>query len=92
MFGVLDAPYVMSYAHFLNASPEYQEAVRGLSPDPKLHRTQVTIEPVTGGVISFQKRYQWNIWIKPLAGIDYFQKYPSLLFPILWNDDVSSTN
>lgn len=79
----------MSYAHFLDADPEYLQAVTGLKPDPTLHQTQLTIEPVTGAVITFHKRYQWNIWIRPLAGIDYFKQFHSLIVPVLWNDDVS---
>ncbi|CAL8072560.1 unnamed protein product [Orchesella dallaii] len=95
--GVLDvsscqfgAPFVMSYAHFLDASPEYQQGVVGLKPDPKLHETYVTVELVTGAVIAFHKRYQWNIWIKPIAGIDYFKKFKPTIVPILWNDDIFS--
>ncbi|ODM96304.1 Sensory neuron membrane protein 1 [Orchesella cincta] len=93
--GVLDvspcqfgSPFVMSYAHFLDASPEYQQGVVGLKPDPKIHETYVTVELVTGAVLAFHKRYQWNIWIKPIAGIDYFSKFKSTIVPILWNDDI----
>lgn len=80
----------MSYAHFLDASPEYQKGVTGLNPQPNLHRTRVAIEPVTGAIITFHKRFQWNIWIRPLSNIDYFSKFSSMIVPILWNDDVRS--
>lgn len=40
------APFVMSYAHFLDASPDYQQAVTGMKPDKNIHQTEVTVEPV----------------------------------------------
>jgi hypothetical protein len=43
---------------------------------------------ITGAVMSLQKRYQWNIHIRPLAQIDYFKNTTPLIFPVIWNDDV----
>ncbi|XP_021955612.1 sensory neuron membrane protein 1 isoform X2 [Folsomia candida] len=91
--GVLDVspcrggPYVMSYANFLNADPEYLKAVDGLKPKSGQHQTQIDFEPVTGAVINYRKRFQWNIWLKPLPHVDYFKNLSPIIFPVIWNDD-----
>jgi len=45
-----------------------------------------------GVVIEYSRRFQWNMNLEHYAALDYFRnaKFKSIVFPILWNDDVSN--
>jgi hypothetical protein len=42
-----NSPFYISYPHFLSADPYYRRKVDGMHPDPAIHSTELTVEPVS---------------------------------------------
>lgn len=53
-------PLFISFPHFLSADNSLISAVKGLSPDPKVHKTYLDIEPQTGLLARGAKKLQIN--------------------------------
>lgn len=78
------APIFISLPHFYQADPSFVEAVDGISPDPLLHETFISVEPYTGIVMNAAKRLQMNADLGPAKGIVGYGKMPEVILPMLW--------
>lgn len=79
----------LSYPHFLDADPYYLDKIKsGLNPKQSKHESFMIIEPRTGTLLQDVKRFQLNIWMKPIHQFNYFKSLPEMLFPILWTEKV----
>uniref|UniRef100_A0A8C5WSH4 Platelet glycoprotein 4 n=1 Tax=Laticauda laticaudata TaxID=8630 RepID=A0A8C5WSH4_LATLA len=58
-------PVYISLPHFLHASKEFFQYVKGLKPDQEEHKTFLDVEPITGFTLHFAKRLQINLLVKP---------------------------
>jgi lysosome membrane protein 2 len=54
-------PIIMSSPHFLYADERFLKDVDGLSPDPLLHNTFLSVEPTTSLLMKANKRLQFNL-------------------------------
>ena len=46
-----DAPLVISQPHLCDAAEKVQKTIEGIKPDPKIHRTQLSVEPNLGVMV-----------------------------------------
>ena len=46
-----DAPLVITQPHLCGAAKSVQETIEGLNPDPKIHQTQLYVEPNLGVIV-----------------------------------------
>ena len=85
-----DIPYVLSWVHFLDANPEFQDNIMGLtSPDPNEHRFWFDIHPTTGTTLSAKARIQVNLAVRPddyFYGDGYFNGNDTIV-PLLWVEE-----
>ena len=44
---MISSPSYVSNPHFLDADPFYRHQVKGMKPDPDIHRFYITVEPVS---------------------------------------------
>lgn len=79
-----DLPLFISWPHFMDADPSYQQAIQGLKPNFEKHQTYLNLEPNTGTPIDFIARLQVNAEIDPKFSL--FPKLKRLMFPILWQE------
>jgi hypothetical protein len=56
----LELPMVMSKPHFLDAEKSLLRHFTGLNPNPKLHQTELYVEPLTGLMLKAAKKLQAN--------------------------------
>ncbi len=64
------APVFVSFPHFYLADSFYQNQVEGLNPDAELHRVHVDLEPRTAVPLKVAGRFQINIQMQPVKGIE----------------------
>lgn len=63
-FGVFGGtPLALTLPHMLNVDPNVTSRITGQNPDPELHTTAISIEPITGLTMQAQKRLQSNFRI-----------------------------
>merc|ERR1712168_709344 len=80
-----DAPLVITPPHLLGAAKKIQETIEGLTPDPKLHQTQLYIEPNLGVVVEAHKRLQFNALFQPVEGMELTKNLTDdQIVPIFW--------
>lgn len=63
------SPVFMSYPHFYQADPYYQEQVHGLFPNKKDHEFYMVMEPRTGVALEVAARFQVNMLVEPIEGV-----------------------
>ncbi|EDW12640.1 protein peste [Drosophila mojavensis] len=78
------SPVFMSYPHFYNADPYYVEQVEGLQPDKKQHEFYMVVEPSTGIPLEVAARFQVNMLVEPIDGIQLYTDIPRIFFPLIW--------
>jgi len=81
---MLSSPSYVSYPHFLDADPIYRHQVKGMKPDPDIHRFYITVEPTTGIILDVRIPMQFNMLLKPNLNIGVFRTVPTRMVPILW--------
>jgi len=82
------APIALSYPHFYQADPSYQEAVIGLNPNKEKHQFYVDVVPDFGFPLAIRPRFQLNVVIKKDSSIPIMSKFPDeLILPFLWAQD-----
>uniref|UniRef100_A0A2D4L570 Platelet glycoprotein 4 n=1 Tax=Micrurus spixii TaxID=129469 RepID=A0A2D4L570_9SAUR len=83
-------PVYISLPHFLHASKEFFQYVKGLKPDEEEHKTFLDVEPITGFTLHFAKRLQINMLVKPNAKITALKNIKHhFVFPILWLNETA---
>uniref|UniRef100_A0A670YQ21 Platelet glycoprotein 4 n=1 Tax=Pseudonaja textilis TaxID=8673 RepID=A0A670YQ21_PSETE len=83
-------PVYISLPHFLHASKEFFQFVKGLKPDKEEHKTFLDVEPITGFTLHFAKRLQINLLVKPNPKITALRKIKHhFIFPILWLNETA---
>jgi len=65
-----DAPLVITQPHLCGAAKSVQETIEGLNPDPKIHQTQLYVEPNLGVIVEAHKRLQFNALLLPEDGME----------------------
>ena len=61
-----DIPIVLSWVHFLDANPKFQDNIMGLtSPEPNEYRFWFDVYPTTGTTLSAKARIQVNLAVRP---------------------------
>ena len=82
------APIALSYPHFYQAHPRYQEAVVGLKPDKEKHQFYVDIVPELGVPLAIRPRLQLNVVINKDSDIPVMSNFSEeLVLPFLWVQD-----
>ena len=82
------APIALSYPHFYQAHPRYQEAVVGLKPDKEKHQFYVDIVPELGVPLAIRPRLQLNVVINQDSDIPVMSNLSEeLILPFLWVQD-----
>ncbi|KAH8377767.1 hypothetical protein KR093_007059 [Drosophila rubida] len=79
-----DSPVFMSYPHFYNADPFYLGQVEGLAPDREQHEFYMVVEPRTGIPLEVAARFQVNMLVEPIDGIELYTDVPRIFFPLIW--------
>jgi len=82
-----DTPIVLSWPHFLHASPSYGANVDGLAPNATQHGFWFDIQPVTGTTLSAKARIQINMSVKRQLNFDALSRVKDTLIPILWFEE-----
>lgn len=86
------SPNYISLPHFYKADPYYLENVEGLKPIPEKHEFHLIIEPMTGLPLELLPRFQINTFVRPISTIAPFEEAPTLLFPLIWFEQVMTLN
>lgn len=81
-----NAPFYISYPHFLDADPYYRKQVNGMQPDPAFHKMELTVEPKTGIPLEGIFRLQYNVLLEANRKIGLYRDVPTIMVPILWFD------
>lgn len=82
------APLAVSFPHFYQAHPDYQQAVVGLNPVKKQHEFFVDVAPEFGFPLAIRPRFQLNLIIRRDEDIPLLSKVPEeLVLPFLWAQD-----
>jgi len=68
----------------LDADPFYSHQVKGMKPDPDIHRFYIIVEPTTGIILDLRTPLQFNVLLKPNSNIGVFRTVPTRMIPILW--------
>jgi hypothetical protein len=66
-----NAPIFVSYPHFYQADPFYANQFESgmFNPDPALHKSQLSLEPVSGIPFDIKIRMQLNALARPVRRI-----------------------
>ncbi|KAK4875495.1 hypothetical protein RN001_011917 [Aquatica leii] len=83
-------PAFVSLPHFYKADPIYTKMVDGLQPEQSKHELYITLEPKTGLPLDVAVRLQLNIMMAPVEHITLFEEIPTVLFPMLWFEQVAT--
>ncbi|XP_043267329.1 sensory neuron membrane protein 2-like isoform X2 [Venturia canescens] len=83
----LEAPIFYSEPHFMHGDPALLEYAKGLRPDPSLHATFVTIEPLSGIPLSGSKKSQLNVKVIQSPVVEILSNVTEGYFPILWVEE-----
>ncbi|CAN7998566.1 unnamed protein product [Ixodes hexagonus] len=87
------APVAISFPHFLYGDPSYQQAVEGISPDPKRHQMYLDIEPKMGITVNAAAKFQVNVIVERIPGIPQFENITLRRFyPIFWSENLASAD
>ena len=83
----------VSKPHFLDADHNYLANVSGLHPIRALHDTFLDVEPISGVVMSANKRIQLNLHLHSYKDLPELQSVnPDLMLPIFWaSEDTNIT-
>jgi len=79
------APVFISQPHFHLADKYYLNMIgKGLSPNSSLHSTYLRIEPRAGVPTDVTARFQLNVLIDKVSGIDMMKGVSRTFFPVMW--------
>ncbi|XP_059095164.1 protein croquemort-like isoform X1 [Tigriopus californicus] len=82
-----DSPAYISFPHFYQADPYYQNQFQdgSIQPEGDLHESRIVLEPVTGIPMEVLIRLQINVKLNPMEGISLLRNVPKdLYFPVIW--------
>lgn len=83
------APVFISLPHFYQADPYYTSLVNGLDPKEELHSTSFKIEPRSGIPTDVTARFQINVLVEPIDGINMLEKVSTSFFPVMWFENTA---
>lgn len=87
------APIVISFPHFLYADPSYQQALEGISPDPKKHQMYLDIEPKMGVTVNAAAKFQVSVVVNRIPDIEQFENITHQHFyPIFWFENLATAD
>ena len=64
------SPVFMSYPHFYNADKFYVDQIDGMNPQRENHEFYMILEPTTGIALEVAARFQVNMLVEPISGIE----------------------
>ncbi|XP_028137286.1 protein croquemort isoform X2 [Diabrotica virgifera virgifera] len=76
------SPSFLSFPHFYNADPIYQNAVKGMKPNKTQHEFYMILEPKSGIVMEVQAGMQLNMLIQRVSSISLYDKLPKIFMPV----------
>uniref|UniRef100_A0A915A930 Uncharacterized protein n=1 Tax=Parascaris univalens TaxID=6257 RepID=A0A915A930_PARUN len=82
-----DLPVAVSSPHFLGAAREVTRTFLRLQPDPTIHQSTYDIEPMTGILLSSNKRLQLNLLVNQIPFARTYQSMLQATYPILWMNE-----
>ncbi|KAK9392144.1 platelet glycoprotein 4-like [Crotalus adamanteus] len=87
----ISKPVYLSMPHFLSGSKILFQFVKGMKPSVEEHTTFLDVEPVTGFTLSFSKRLQINLLVRPNSKIAALKNIKHFFyFPILWLNETAT--
>jgi len=75
------APVFISQPHFFQGDQSLSRAVDGMEPNETLHRTFLSLDPMTGFIKDAAKRLQINVFAQGLS-----RSNTGIFFPAIWFD------
>ncbi|XP_011639607.1 protein croquemort-like [Pogonomyrmex barbatus] len=78
------APAFVSMPHFYLADPSYRDAITGMLPDEKKHKSSLVLEPTTGIPLLVKAQLQLNLLVEPVDGMSMFENITKTYIPMLW--------
>lgn len=81
------APLILTNPHMYKAHEKYTANIEGLNPDREKHYTFIDVEPYTGIPLRGGKRVQFNVLLRPVGLIKFFENYKPQLMPVFWLEE-----
>eukprot|EP01098_Paradermamoeba_levis_P015542 TRINITY_DN7964_c0_g1_i1.p1 TRINITY_DN7964_c0_g1~~TRINITY_DN7964_c0_g1_i1.p1 ORF type:complete len:200 (+),score=45.26 TRINITY_DN7964_c0_g1_i1:77-676(+) len=90
MTSTYKSPIYICKPNFLGVSDYWREQLIGMNPNPDLHDTFISLEPLTGAAMVAEKRLQLNIYLPNTTTM--FKRYNQnttigLFYPIFWGSE-----
>ncbi|KAJ1527733.1 hypothetical protein ONE63_007690 [Megalurothrips usitatus] len=79
-------PIAVGYPHFYKADPKVVNAVDGVYPDEKKHKTHFLIEPVSGMPLEVAVRTQINMALGDIDNMAHVKQFSNMVLPLLWTE------
>ncbi|XP_046460868.1 protein croquemort-like isoform X1 [Daphnia pulex] len=78
------SPAFVSFPHYYEADTFFQNQVEGLNPQKDLHQFHVDLEPRTATPLKVAARFQINILMQSIPGIDVVEDVREVYMPVIW--------
>ncbi|KAK0170988.1 hypothetical protein PV328_008761 [Microctonus aethiopoides] len=85
-----EAPAIFSEPHFLHGDKSLLEFAQGLKPNPHVHSTYITLNPLSGVPLSGSRKMQLNMQLKPIPAIKLLSNVSEGFFPMLWAEEANT--
>lgn len=86
------APLILTNPHMYETHEIYTSTVIGQNPNREKHFTYIDVEPYTGVPLRGGKRVQFNIFLRPINNMSFFENYQPALVPIMWVEEGAELN
>lgn len=86
-FCVQGGPVMVSFPHLLYADKEYINSVEGLDPNKDKHQPFLILEPISGTPLYGAQRIQFNMFVRPVDGMDSTANVSRSLMPLIWVEE-----
>lgn len=78
---------MVSFPHLLYGDKEYQTSVQGMDPDKSKHETSIILEPLSGFPLYAAQRIQFNMFLRPIEGMESLANVSRALMPLFWVEE-----
>ncbi|XP_053203149.1 lysosome membrane protein 2-like [Panonychus citri] len=85
--GFSGSPFIVTRPHFLDAEPEIQRQVEGLSPDREKHEFYLLVKPDLGVPLSAKGRLQFNLRVERVPFLRGFSNIRDTIVPLGWIEE-----
>nr|ANQ46505.1 sensory neuron membrane protein 2 [Phyllotreta striolata] len=80
-------PVMVSFPHLLYADEGYARSVEGLRPVKSRHEPFVILEPLSGLPLYGSQRIQFNMFLRPIEGMENPWNVSRSLLPLIWVEE-----